>query len=301
MNKYKILNRIKEIYEDGENIFQFLKKLDNSNENTKEDILISYDIQAGLYTDRADINRETRDAYCQNLANVLSSLGTFNSLLEIGVGEASTLGNLLLVLESIPKNIYGIDISWSRIKYANTFINELNLSFSENIKLATGDLFNAPFADNSIDVVYTSHSIEPNGGKEEAALESLYRIARKYIVLLEPAYELANNEAKDRMKKNGYVTNLYKTAIDLGYDVVRYELFIPTFNPLNPTGLLIIRKEESESFNSAQFVCPITHSLLSKMKSAYYSEDALLAYPILDEIPCLIPENSIVASHFSDQ
>ena len=50
MKKYEILKRIKELYDDGENIIQYLKKLDNSNSNTTEDILISYDIQAGIYT-----------------------------------------------------------------------------------------------------------------------------------------------------------------------------------------------------------------------------------------------------------
>jgi len=279
MEKYKILNRIKEIYEKDENIIQFLKTLGSNSKNSKEDILISYDIQAGTYTARANINKEI-------------------SLVEVGVGEASTLGNLLSKLEEIPLKIYGFDISWSRIKYANMFINKLDPEVSKNIELATGDLFNAPFADNSIDIVYTSHSIEPNGGREADALKSLYRIARKFVVLLEPAYELANNEAQTRMIKNGFVTNLYQTAVNLGYEVLKHELFIPTFNPLNPTALIIIRKTEDELTNTSQFSCPITHSILSKTKSAYYSENALLAYPILDGIPCLLPENAIVASHF---
>lgn len=300
MEKLKILSRIKELYNSGENVIQYLKSLDNSEKNNIEDILISYDIQAGIYTSRADINREIRDVYCDNLANILSGLEPFDSLLEVGVGEASTLGNLLLKLKNTPKNIYGFDISWSRIKYANEFINTLDFSDVKNIELCTGDLFNPPFPDNSIDVVYTSHSIEPNGGMESAALKSLYRIAKKYIVLLEPAYELANDESRARMKKNGYVTNLYETAVKLGYNVLKHELFVPTFNPLNPTSLIVIKKAETEESNSSQFACPITHSLLEKKKSAYYAEGALLAYPILDEIPCLLPENAIIASHFLD-
>jgi ubiquinone/menaquinone biosynthesis C-methylase UbiE/uncharacterized protein YbaR (Trm112 family) len=295
-----MLNRIKELYDNGENVIQYLKSLDSSEKNNLEDILISYDIQAGIYTSRADINRNVRNVYCENLANVLSELEPFDSLLEIGVGEASTLGNLLPKLKNTPKSIFGFDISWSRIKYANEFLKSLNLKNLESIRLSTGDLFNSPFADNSIDVVYTSHSIEPNGGKETEALKALYRISKKYIVLLEPDYGLANDEAKARMKKNGYVTNLYETAIKLGYNVLKHELFVPTFNPLNPTSLIVIKKHENEEFISSEFACPITHSLLEKKKSAYYAKDALLAYPILDGVPCLLPENAIIASHFLD-
>ena len=169
----------------------------------------------------------------------------------------------------------------------------------EDIQLSTGDLFNAPFADNSIDIVYTSHSLEPNGGMEKEALQSIYRIAKKYLVLLEPAFELANDEAKARMLRNGFVTNLYDEVINLGYNVIKYELFTPTFNSLNPTGLMVIKKENMGEVDSS-FGCPVTHSKLSIEKGAYYSKDALLAYPILNGIPCLKPQNAIVASHFLD-
>ena len=66
--------------------------------------------------------------------------------------------------------------------------------------------------DNAIDVVYTSHSIEPNGGREEEALLELYRIAKKYVVLLEPCYEKASSAARKRMEKHNYITNLFDTV-----------------------------------------------------------------------------------------
>ena len=298
MEKFKVLHRIKELYARGENIIQYLKSLDNSEKNSLEDILISYDFQAGIYTQRAEINREVREIYCQNLANVLEGLGNFDSLLEVGVGEASTLGNLLLYLKKQPKHLFGFDLSWSRIKYAFRFLETLNIETS-HIQLSTGDLFNAPFANNSIDIVYTSHSLEPNGGQEKEALQELYRIARKYVVLLEPAYELAHEEARKRMLKNGYVTKLHATAQELGYEILKYELFEPTFKPINPTGLMIIKKEIG-TINKTGFACPATHSPLQLKKGALFAEEALLAYPILDDIPCLLPQNAIIASHFLD-
>ena len=45
-----------------------------------------------------------------------------------------------------------------------------------------GDMFNLPITDDSIDLVYTVHALEPNGGKEKEALKELYRITKKYLM-----------------------------------------------------------------------------------------------------------------------
>src|SRR5688500_6437781 len=102
-----------------------------------------------------------------------------------------------------PSEILGFDISWSRLKFAKEFLNDFNIN---NVTLFTANLFEIPLQDDSIDVVYTSHSIEPNGGKEKEALKELYRVTRKYLVLLEPSFEFASDEARARMKQHGYVT-----------------------------------------------------------------------------------------------
>jgi ubiquinone/menaquinone biosynthesis C-methylase UbiE len=106
--------------------------------------------------------------------------------------------------------------------------------------LFIGDLFNIPLSDSSVDIVYTSHSLEPNGGREKEALQELYRIAGGYLVLLEPTNEFADDEGKARMKRNGYVHDLANVIKDLGYDLIEYRRFELTINPLNPTGLYII-------------------------------------------------------------
>jgi hypothetical protein len=49
MEKLKELNKIKKLYENGGNIIQYLKSMDNNSMNSLEDILISYDFQAGSY------------------------------------------------------------------------------------------------------------------------------------------------------------------------------------------------------------------------------------------------------------
>lgn len=125
----------------------------------------------------------------------------------------------------------------------------------------------------------------------------LYRITSKYLILLEPSYEFASEEAKKRMDEHGYVRNLYSTSKELGYDVIEHRLFDLSINPLNPTGLIIIKKG-LESDVKDPLCCPITKTGISKIKGSYFSEESLIVYPVIDDIPCLLPENGIVATKF---
>ena len=294
MEKFKQLAKIKEIYANGGNIIKYLKSINNNQLNTIEDILISYDFQSGSYIKGFSNNPEFKDKYCTSLARIIDNLGDFDSIIEVGVGEATTLNNVIRKLTKTPSDVLGFDISWSRLKFAQEFLADFEL---KNIKLFTANLFEIPLLDNSIDIVYTSHSIEPNGGKEEEAIKELYRITGKYLILLEPSYEFADDKSRKRMKEHGYVTNLYSTAKKLGYKVIEHRLFDYSSNPLNPTGIMIIEKKLSIS-NSPNLKCPISLTNLSKYNdSLLYSKDSFLAYPVIDEIPCLLKENSILATH----
>ena len=102
MEKIKLLNKIKELYRNNINIIDYLKSLTSENSNDLETILISYDFQAGSYTKNTENNPSYIDKYTSFLANVINKLGEFNSIIEVGVGEATTLGNLL---KKLPVNI----------------------------------------------------------------------------------------------------------------------------------------------------------------------------------------------------
>jgi len=208
--------------------------------NTREIIEISYDLQAGSYIaamEKGAMAKHKKE-YSREIARTILALCKPASVLEAGVGEATTLSG---VLENMGNEIcgYGFDLSWSRIAYAMKWLHGKGIV---NTVLCSGDLFNIPFLDNSIDVVYTSHSIEPNGGHEEPILRELYRVARKFLILLEPGYELAGDEARQRMDYHGYCKNLKEISESLGYDVSEHGLFSYTSNPLNPTALTIILK-----------------------------------------------------------
>jgi len=294
-----LIPRVKELYSRGENIIQYLRSRDGRNLNTIEDILISYDFQAGSYIKFANSNPEYIEAYSSAIAKVLRSLTPFRTILEVGVGEATTLANVAMKLNSntSPEDnevfkMLGFDISWSRIKCGTDYLIDKHVA----AKLFVADLFNIPFNDNSIDVVYTSHSIEPNGGREKEALIELYRVARKYLVLLEPTDEFANDEGKNRIMKNGYVQNLRAHISELRYKLIEYRPFEVSANPLNPTGLYVISKEATTESHEPIFSCPISRGILTEHADHFFSTESLISYPKVQGIPCLSPNYGILTT-----
>lgn len=118
MDKLKILNRIKQVYENNGNIIEYLKDLEGRKYNSLEDILISYDFQAGSYIESYEKQPKIQDKYCKKLPETIDNIGDYNSIIEVGVGEATTLGSVLQLIKNKSVLPYGFDISWSRIKYA---------------------------------------------------------------------------------------------------------------------------------------------------------------------------------------
>lgn len=298
MNNLYDLDKIKKIYNEGGNIIAHLKEKSDTGKATIEDILISYDFQSGSYIKYTEANKEYNTNYTMALANVLNKLGDFNSIMEVGVGEATTLTNLLPKINNQLSNVLGFDISWSRLRYGKQYLKSKKV---DDVQLFTSNLFNIALPNNSVDVVYTSHSIEPNGGKEKEALQELYRVASKYLVFLEPSHHFGSQEAKERMERNGYITKLHNTAVELGYDVQEYRLFDYCANELNPTELIVIKKDEGVSgAGELNFMCPISKSNLIKAENEYFSKEGLLVYPVISGIPCLLSDNAIIATKYSD-
>lgn len=286
------------LYQQGVNITQLLRAEQTPPRSAREIIEIAYDLQAGSYTaamHNAPMAQHKRD-YAAEIASTILSLCTPMSVLEAGVGEATTLAGVLPHLEPKVRS-YGFDLSWSRVAYARSWLQHQGLA---GTTLCTGDLLHIPFADNSIDVVYTSHSIEPNGGSEEPMLRELFRVSKKFLLLLEPGYELASAEAQQRMEAHGYCRNLPGIARALGYDVQRHSLFPLSVNPLNPTAMTIIRKGDDGAAAAHVLACPQFKTPLQEIDHMLFSAEALRAYPIVGGIPCLRLENGILASKYEE-
>lgn len=291
---------LKAAYERGENISAVLRKKFGSLINTEELIEISYDLQAGSYI--AAMGDPVHAAHIKNyageIARILRQFGAPTSLLEAGIGEATTMAPVLRAYGSQGIDAHGFDLSWSRIHRAREWLSRQRLP---EVVLCTASLGKIPYADDSFDVVYTSHSIEPNGGRERQILAELYRVASRYLILLEPAFELAGPDAQARMTEHGYCRDLYAHAERLGFKILAYRLFPFIQNPLNPTGLLIIEKDPARPVAQPKFQCPKYRTPLIRHAQVYYSPEAFTVYPVLASIPCLRVENSITASLFSTE
>ena len=226
-------------YARGENAMAWARTNSTGVGNSGVSTLVAYDLQAGSYVANARANPNYINKWCAQLAGLLQPyVGAGDRVLEVGVGEATTLAGVMKVVNCSEIEPFGFDVSWSRIKVAQEWASENSV----DARLFVGDLFQIPLADNSIDVIYTSHSLEPNGGQEVAAIKELLRVARKAVVLVEPLYELAPEQAQKRMGEHGYVRGLKATVELLGAKVVEYGLLDICSNPLNPSGVVLMVK-----------------------------------------------------------
>ncbi len=92
---YNEIKKIKELFDSGANVMEHFRSQSNSRNNSIDAIKISYDLQAGTYIDVYKNNREFNALYTGALATLLGRLGDHSSILEAGVGEATTLANVV--------------------------------------------------------------------------------------------------------------------------------------------------------------------------------------------------------------
>lgn len=281
----------------GQNLMQALRVDTATSVNTEEIIKWSYDIQAGSYIE-AQKNpgvAEEKRLYTEEIARLLLSVGPSQSIAEAGVGEATTLSGVMQNMNLPGTYFYGFDLSWSRVAFAQALLKQ---RAAERVSLCMASLFHIPYASDSIDIVYTSHSIEPNGGKEEPILRELYRVARKYLILLEPGYEIADAEERSRMEAHGYCRDLVNIAKRLGYKVVEHRRFSYCVNPSITTAVTVIEKVDELPRPAEVLACPCFKTPLMEVGGMLYSPEALTVYPVIGGVACLHIENGIVACHY---
>lgn len=121
MDKKSILKKIGSLYQnENTNIIQYVQNMsEDGHKRSVEDIMISYDFQAGSYTAEYEKDPGKVDVFVKRLADTIDSLDCDKqSILDCGTGEATTFVPLLKKLKTKFDMNYGIDISWSRLKAA---------------------------------------------------------------------------------------------------------------------------------------------------------------------------------------
>ena len=299
--KYCDLRPAVAAYREGRNVMQTLRDILGEKANTPQIIEIAYDLQAGSYVDYVRANREFWRAYTSELAAVLSNhISPGDRALDAGTGEMTTLVG---VANNCSDDVvhYAMDISWSRIAKGRAFAEaEMRSDFSAVPSSFVGDLLHLPLREGSIDVVWTSHALEPNAGRERDALAELFRVARKRVVLFEPSYEDNSDAGRARMDALGYIRGLPKAIAELGGRLEEKRAISVVSNPLNPTFAYVITPPGAATSRADDvWACPATRLPMAHRGDCYWSEASRLAYPIIGGIPVLREESAVYATGFS--
>ena len=220
------------------------------------------------------------------------SLCEFKSVLEVGVGELTTLED---IYKAFGPNIdcYGVDLSLNRIKHG---LQEFRKRHDKYPKVAKANATLLPFPDNSFDLVITRHTLEQMPIIYKQALDEIIRVSKQSVYLFEPSYELGSLTQKLKMLNSDYVRGIpaYLESIE---DIKVEPVFLMknSANPLNHTACYQVNKNKKSSspFDKIPFVCPITKLQLEERDNYYYSAKARRAFPTVEGIPIFDVDYSI--------
>ena len=281
-----------------------LRELLREPNNTPQIIEIAYDLQAGTYIELVKNNPARLRAYTSQLSDVLRvCVAPGDRVLDVGTGEMTTLTDVANNCSDCVLNHYAMDISWSRIYVGREFAaHNMRKDVAARLQYFVASLFHLPLRSKSIDVVWTSHAMEPNGGREQEALAELFRVARRWVVLFEPSYEKNSPEGRARMEQLRYIKGLPDAITAAGGMLKAFEPITAVSNPLNPTYAYVIAPPQSELADPSdlEWACPATGLPMKRKADCFWSDGSKLAYPIIGDVPVLRIEAAILATALAE-
>lgn len=299
----------KTVYEKNENITAALKKKLKVDYNTPEIIAAAYDLQAGSYSIDADNQPKFYQTRAKEVSDFISSnVSDIESILDVGSGEltmfARVASNLSLSAKSEIK-LYASDISLSRLVVGRNHLNK-SIDSVNRINLAVADTAKLPFGTNSVDIVTSDHSLEPNGARILEVLNECFRVARRYCVFVEPNNSLQGSEGKERMKHLGYIFDIEKSISELGGKIKSQHITINNYNQLNKSMMLVVEvpnlsnsKILPNDEGEIQFTYPGTDHVLQHNKSFLYDIQSGFLFPKIDNVSLLLEHNRILFSKYN--
>jgi len=291
------VNELKKSYQEGQNIIQILNKKLASIDNSIDAIEMSYDLQAGSYIESFQKNQSYLEQYTEEQSYFFKKyFSQAKTVIDAGCGELTNTALLFSKLNKI-EDFFAFDLSWSRLFVGREFYAcHTSEYLKQQTKIFCSDMACFPFSDNSIDVVVTSHSLEPNHGREKAYISELLRVSRMGLLLFEPSFELGDSKQKERMKLHGYVRNLPGIIEECGGELIETGLTENYSNPLNRTAAFVVRKKMQSDSNHSQFVDPIAKTSLITKNGYYFSPTRGVSYPIIEDIPILRSKYQILTT-----
>ncbi len=272
-----IISLLSKLKRKDKNFNKYLRR--NSTLSESKIVQLSYDFQSGDYIKK--YNPEIERKNLTPMINEINKTTNVKTLLDFGAGELTRFSYLLKKLFKNDIKFFACDISFNRLFLGSQLLGKKKL-LNSSINIFCNDYFKLPFLDNSIDVIVTHHSIEPNKNNAKKIINELYRVARKKLILQEPNYDIACKSGKKRMLNNNYVVDLSKILKKNGF---RFEIIKSKFNlnDLNPASLYVIKKNTRMKKN-CEFICNESKKNLSQVKNFYFSNETGTVYPILNNI-----------------
>ena len=298
------LSAVRRLYKDGVNVIDHLRKQLGTTFNTDELVETSYDMQAGSYVEYVEQHPEACKPYQEEVARLLDRfIAAGDSVVDVGTGEMTTLTPIAAVSYHKVAHAYALDISLSRLlvgrRYARRMLTHV---LASRLQPVVASLFQMPFADNSIDLLWTSHALEPNGGREFEAIAELARVCCRHLVLCEPSYENNSAEGRQRMDRLGYIKGVPEAVARIpGIELVDTLRIEATENRLNPTYAYVIRKTVDGERRPPTLHCPVSRGPLEARAGYFYSRHSLLAYPVIEGVPVLRTQKGVSASILDDE
>ena len=188
------------------------------------------------------------------------------SFLEVGAGELTHINKIYNLLK---KNNFKIDksgaldISFKRLlagkKYLKSKKNKINY-------IVQGNAAELPFADDSFDLIYTTHCLEQVPSLFVESVNEMLRVAKNYVVLLEPSFELSNEITSNYITYKGYVQINKKLLGNIKYKYFK-RIKLPFKQYLNGAELIIYKKKSKKNKRSkVEFICPKNKTVIHKKK-----------------------------------
>ncbi len=210
-----------------------------------------------------EMKGDMKDIHSECLSKIIIETNS-KKILDVGAGEFTQF--YLVKKKLINKNYEllkdaGLDLSFKRLYSGKNFLNQNNTKVDYILE---ADASNIPISDNSFDLIYTCHCLEQVPYLFKKSVQEMVRVSSKYVVLIEPSYELSSKTTRKRIYKKNYVkiSDKVLSKIKGVSNILRKKLPIREY--INGAEMVILEKDKIQetSTNYIKFISPKSKDIL---------------------------------------